>query len=120
VQQGKKCENIECTEIFMDISLKLQHPNGRPVLLDNSKVFWVSENRYLEQDSVSWNEGRKLGSYLIVDDGMKQELLNKKEVMRFTGYLNGKIVCEQDILVGANCCHVIYLGTESLTQAIQY
>jgi len=117
--KGKNCENVPCTEVYMAIPLKLQYPDGQPVLLDSSKVFWVSENRYLEQDAVSWSEGRVWGSYLIVNDGMKKELLNKKEVMHFTGYLNGKIVCERDVLVGADCCHIDYLGTESLIQTIQ-
>jgi len=117
---AKNCKNALCTDVYMAISLKLQYPDDQPVLLDSSKVFWVSKNYYLEQDSVSWKEGRVWGRYLIVNDGMKKELLNKKEVMHFTGYLNGKIVCERDVLVGADCCHVDYLGTEPLTQTIQY
>ena len=119
-KKEKNCENVACTAEYVAISLKLQYPDEQPVLLDSSKVFWVSENRYLEQDPTSWNEGSKWGSYLIVNDGIKKELLDKKEVMHFTGYLNNTIVCERDVLVGADCCHVMYLGTESLTQIIQY
>jgi hypothetical protein len=100
------------------ILLKLEYPNGQPVLLDSSKVFWVSQNRFLEQNIVSWSEARAWGHYTIVNDGMRKELQNKEEVMRFTGYLNGEIVCERDVLVGADCCHVHYLGTEPLTQVI--
>ena len=118
--KGKGCEDVLCTEIYMHIPLKLEYPDGQPVLLDSSKVFWVSENRYLEQDPVHWNEARVWGSYCIVDDRMQKELLNKKEVMHFTGYLNNKIVCERDVLVGADCCHVGYFGTEPLKQIIQY
>ena len=114
------CEGMGCTEIYVHIGLKLEYPDGKPVLLDKSKVFWASKKRYLEQNLVSWNEARVWGSYLIVNDGMRKELQNKKEVMHFTGYLNGKIVCERDVLVGADCCHVVYYGTESLTQIIQY
>ena len=40
--------------------------------------------------------------------------------MHFTGYLNNKIVCERDVLVGADCCHVDYFGTAPLKQIIQY
>jgi hypothetical protein len=115
----RKCENVACTDIYMTVSLKLQYPDEQPVLLDSSKVFWVSENRYLEPNPVSWNEGSIWGSYLIVDDGMQKELLEKKEVMHFTGYLYGDIVCERDVLVGADCCHVNYLGTEPLTETIK-
>jgi len=114
-----KCEDSPCTDVWMTISLKLQYPDDQPVLLDSSKVFWVSKNRYLEQDPVSWNEGRIWGAYLIVNDNMQEELMDKKEIMRFTAYLNGKIVCKRDVLVGADCCHVDYLGTEPLTQIIQ-
>jgi len=96
------------------LTLTLKYPDDQPVSLDSSKVFWVSENRYLEQ-KINF-----FGRYVIVDDNMQNELLDKREVMRFTGYLNGKIVCERDILVGADCCHVNYLGKETLTQIIQY
>ena len=118
--KGKESDNVVCTEEYMAIPLILKYPDGQPVLLDSSKVFWVSENRYLEQKLDLWNEARAWGSYLIVNDGMQNELLNKKELMRFTGYLNSKIVCERDMLVGADRCHVNYFGTEPLTQTIQY
>ena len=110
------CSQVLCTTVYMSVSLKLEYPDGQPVLLDSCKVFWVRENRYLENSL--WNEARMYGFYSIVDDGMHQELLNKNEVMRFTGYLNDKIVCEREVLVGANCCHVYYLGTEPLNQVI--
>jgi hypothetical protein len=113
----KRCENVICTKEFVVISLKLEYPDGQPVLLDSSKVFWVSENRFIEQKN---DLSSVFGNYTIVDDGMQRELLDKKEIMHFTGYLNGKTVCERDVLVGANCCHVNYLGKESLTQIIQY
>jgi len=118
--EGNGCEDVNCTKVFEHISLKLAYPNGQPVLLDSSKVFRVNENRYLEQDPVSWNEGRVWGIYTVVNDGMRKELQNKEEIMRFTGYLNGEIVCERDVLVGADCCHVNYLGKESLTQEIPF
>ena len=111
--------DILCTEVFMTVPIKLVFPDGQPVLLDSSKVFWISQNRYLEQNSVSWNEARLWGIYAIVDDRMQKELENRQEMMHFTGYLNSEIICERDVLVGADKCHVIYLGAESLTLIIQ-
>jgi len=60
--KGKRCENALCTCVYVTIPLKLQYPDGQPVLLDSSKVFWVSENRFLERSSVLWNEARGYGS----------------------------------------------------------
>jgi hypothetical protein len=111
--KGKGCEDVPCEKVF---KLHLKNPEGQPVILDSCKVLWVNENRFLEHyfpDDV-----RLMGIYIIVDDGMQKELLNKNEVMHFTGYLNNKIVCERDVLVGADCCHVNYLGEEPLTQVI--
>ena len=108
-------ENTFCTDIYKHVSLQLRYYDGRFVLLDSSKVHWVSQNRFLEQNSVSWNEARAWGNYTIVDDGMRKELEGKQEIMRFTGYLKGEIVCEHNVLVGADRCHVNYLGMESLT-----
>jgi hypothetical protein len=39
-------------------------------------------------------------------------------MIHFTGYLNGEIVHECDVFVGADCCHVNYLGADSLIQII--
>ena len=112
------CEDVLCLEVFMSISLKLKYADGQPVLLDSSKVFWVNKDRYLQQDSVSWNESRVYGNYVIVNDRMKKELKDRQEIMQFTGYLNGEIVCERDVLVGADCCHVICFETEPMTHVI--
>ena len=108
-----------CTDEYASVLLKLEYPDGQPVILDEGKVFWVSENRYLGNGSGSLYEPRSSGSYyLIVNDGMRSELENRQEIMRFTGYLKGEVVCERNILVSADCCHVLYSGTEPLTQII--
>ena len=113
-------ECCECDLLGVLISLQLKYDDGPLVLLDSSTIFWVSQNRFLEQDSALWNlAAHTWGIYYIVDDGMRKKLENKEEIMRFTGYLNGKIVCERDVLVGADRCHVQYLGTDSLIQIIQ-
>lgn len=120
IGQDDGCESALCTKDYQYISIKLVYPDDQPVLLDSSKVFWVSQNRYLEQNTVSWNEAHVYGNYPIVNDGMQKELQNKEEMMCFTGYLKGEIVCKRDLLVGADCCHVQYLGAESLVQMIPY
>ena len=117
---SKECDDVFCTEEYRHIGMTLTYPDGKPVLLDDTKVFWVSKNRYLEPKLISLEEAREFGFYVIVKDAMVKELQNKKEVMRFTGYLNGKKVCEREVLIGADCCHVRYYGTEPLTQIIQY
>ena len=116
---GNDCKGLVCDKSFVSVSLNLKYPDGQPVLLDSSKVFWVSQNRYMEKYSFSRiYEANPWGNYLIVSDLMREELRNLKEQMRFTGYLNDEIVCERDVLVGADCCHVVYYGTEPLTVVI--
>ena len=109
---------VFCTSQYEHIGLMLKYPDGQPVLLDSSTVFWESENRFLAQNKTRWNEARVYGNYTIVNDDMQRELKDREEIMHFVGYLNGKIVHERDILVGADVCHVNYLGTEPLTQII--
>ncbi|HNQ69062.1 MAG TPA: hypothetical protein PKN32_11840 [Bacteroidales bacterium] len=118
--EGQGTPEVMCTAIYQHISIKLKYPNGQPVLLDSSKVFWVSENRYLEKYSYYRKTNDGFGSYRIVNDDMQEELQNKMEVMHFTGYKNNKIIYERDVLVGADCCHVNYLGTEPLEVTIEY
>ena len=103
-----------CTMDYRGIALGLKYPDGQPVLLDSGKVFQVSKNQIIS----SWNGVSASGTCLIVDDGMQKELENKEEIMRVTAYLNGEIVCERDVLVGADRCHVKYLGKEPLSQVI--
>ncbi|MDR2233276.1 MAG: hypothetical protein LBE56_09155 [Tannerella sp.] len=111
-------EPIACTEVFVSISIELKYPDGQPVLLDSSKVLWVSENRYEEIDSVSWNGLRLFGHYLLVNDNMREELEGRQESIYFTGYLNGKTVIEKNLLVGADRCHVQHLDDQPLTYII--
>lgn len=50
---------------------------------------------------------------------MRKELVNKEEIFTFTGYLDGEIIHQQDLLIGADCCHVQYLGSEPLIHIIE-
>jgi len=102
---------VMCTMDYRAIILDLKYPDGQTVLLDSGKVLRINNNQIL----YSWKGVSVNGSVLIVDDGMQKELENRKETMRFTGYLNGEIVCERDVLIGADRCHVKYLGKEPLT-----
>jgi hypothetical protein len=112
------CEDAMCESIFIGIGVQLEYPDGQPVFLDSSTVFWKSKNIFLDQSAGFGNEPRMRGSYTIVTDLMRKDLEGKQEIMHFTGYLNGEIVLERDVLVGANCCNVEYLGTEPLLHVI--
>ena len=115
---GNRNDAVNCLAVFITVGLSLEYPDGQPVLLDSSKVFWISKNRYLEQDLFWWQRERLFGNYTIVNDLMRRELRGRREMMRFTGYLDGEIVHKQYVLVGAGYCHVEYLGTEPLTQIV--
>ena len=116
-KQENGCEDAFCTTEGRSVALTLKYPDGQPVLLDECKVFWKNKNRFLESYP-AWISVSGYGIYIIVADDMQKELIDKQEIMHFTGYLNGEIVHEQDVLVGADCCHVDYLGAEPLTQTI--
>ena len=117
IQCDERNEGWICTCEFVSVSLFLKYPDDQPVFLDSSKVFWKSKNRFLEQNHY-WLSSAITGHYVIVDDLMQKELQNRRELMRFTGYLNDEVVYEQDVLVGADRCHVYHLGSEPLTQVI--
>ena len=121
VLASAQCDKIlPCNKSFDTILLTLKYPDEQPVQLDSSKILWISKNRFLEQQrKLPENDFSERGWYVIVDDRMKEELRNKREIMRFTGYLDGKIVHQQDVQVGANRCHVEYLGKEPLIQIVR-
>jgi len=111
-------DEVICDAVFKSVGLYLKYPDGQPVILDSCKVFWVDENRFLEnhfQEMIPLN-----GIYIIVDDGMRKELKDRQELMRFTGYLNGEIIYEKEVLVSADPCHVFNFetGTEMIVQVI--
>ena len=105
--------NKACDKKFAIIAVTLKYSDDQPVILDDYTLFLVSKNQNISTGNSSW-----LGSYVIVDDSMQNVLENRREIIRFTGYLNDEIVCEIDVLVGADKCHVKYLGTEPLTRVI--
>ena len=107
-----------CHSVYYILQLSLEYPDGQPVMLDSSKVFWTSQNRYLEQNPFWWESQRLWGSYIIVCDNMQRELKDRSELMRFTGYLNGEVVVERNVLVGADRCHVKFLEEEPLTHVV--
>ena len=118
-ENKKSCKKVMCTMEFNSITIGLKYPDGYPVLLDSTTVFWKNENRFIiDKGSSFWDMALGAGCYTIVSDGMQKELVHRQEIMHFTGYLNGKIVCERDVLVGADCCHVKHLDTELPNQVI--
>lgn len=103
-----------CTYDLRSVTLTLQYPDGQAVLLDSGNVLQISTNQIVS----SWSGASASNNYTIVNDNKQEELEGKQETMRFTGFLNGEIVCQRDVLVGADRCHVQYLGKESLVQVI--
>jgi len=107
-----QCDNM-CTKQYVIINIILQNRDGQPVILDSCQLLWVSKNQKLVTREPIWP-----GHYVIVDDMMQQELENKRETIHFTGYLNDEIVYETDVLVGADNCHVKYLGKDPIIRVI--
>lgn len=109
------CKNAICTDVFVSVGIILQYPDQTPVILDSFKVYWQSKDIYL-QNYPSLIEN---GYYPIVTDLMVSELYNKETNLHFIGYLRDQIIFEREVLVGADCCYVQYLGQESLTHVIE-
>jgi hypothetical protein len=116
---SKRCEEAMCTDIYMSIGTAVTFTDGQPVWLDSCRVFWGSRDittySCFDENCSSWQDAiiYGYGHYTVVNDNLQAELEGRTEKMHFVGYLNGQSY-EQDVLVGANCCHVDYRGTEPL------
>ncbi len=106
--------DLECTKVYMAIPLRLQYEDKSPVVLDSFIVKWGERDITRQYSQEEFERARKVGSYTIVDDGMQEELQNLSVSVLFTGYIDNKIVHKGEYVVGADECHVVYLGNKPL------
>lgn len=105
---------IICIEQFEHIVLKVQYEDGSPVALDSFKVFWEEQEVTIKYNDYEYQMARKVGLYAVVNDGMRNELKGLQENFRFAGYIEDELVISENVLVGANECHVCYYGEKPL------
>jgi hypothetical protein len=99
-------DDVACTEEFRSIGIKVQYPDGSPVVLDSFKVAWVDRDM---TDRLDWELYQTAGLYPLIDDGLHAELKGLLPVyFTVSGYLDEKLVYSGDFLVGAEKCHVVY------------
>jgi len=99
--------NYNCPAVCINIVLILHYPDGQPVLLDSTKVFWVGQNRYLTLKEHQLGGGF-WGYHGVVTCHTRG--LGRRETMRFTGYLGGEVVHRQYVRIGVNRCGHFYLA----------
>jgi hypothetical protein len=114
----EETDPVNCTDVFRTVSINVEYTDSQSVFLDSCHVFWgnrdITAYSSFDENDIYWDAIRQLGRYIIVTDNMQPELAGITANMHFVGYLGGQIICQRDVLVGADRCHVIYWGSESL------
>ncbi len=110
-----------CTEQFECIPLTIKNSKGDPISLDRYKVTWKGEDITPVKDftSIDFQLAQKSGVYAIVNDNMRPDLHGKVANVKFEGYLNNTKIVDHYFLVGADRCHVTYLGEEPLELTVK-
>jgi hypothetical protein len=109
-------EEVSCTDDFRSFGIKVQYPDGSPVVLDSFKVVWGDREL---TDLLDWELAQIAGYYPLVDDGLQGELKGLSVSVTAYGYLDGKEVFREDYLVGADECHVAYYDEKPFIVTIE-
>ncbi len=111
-------EGYACTEQYESIGVQLQYPDGTPVPLDSFKVFWGDRDITHKYTAEEFAMAQKAGTYSLVNDTYQEELEGLSVNVHFLAYKDGHIRVNEEYLVGADECHVIYLDHKPLLYTI--
>ncbi len=105
----KDC-NVNCTEEYRTIVIKIKTSDGEPVVLDSFKVVDLRNGRDITLQLDDWTREyqRERGIYPIFSDKYKEEYRQQLFSIRFTGFIEGVEVVSETYKVGADCCHVYH------------
>jgi hypothetical protein len=103
------CERVDCTEIFMHITVRVADLSNRPIALDRIKVIRIPDGKDMTHvyDSHEWMMAAQSGSYMLANDMDSSHLARHKHTkLRFFGYIGNREVVKEDYIVSSDCCHI--------------
>lgn len=95
------CEGVACTMMLAMVTVQVTDAAGQPITLDEAYTTVAqSSQRVPTQQSMGG------GRYVVLDDGYRKDLANRKDEFRFIGMRNGAKVVDETYTISADCCHV--------------
>jgi len=85
-----------------------------PVLLDSLHIKLRETNESLPDENPDFQASN--GYYVLVGDRSLKKLNKSGSRIRATGYKNGKIMLDENYVIGHDCCHVLkFSGKDTVT-----
>ncbi len=111
--ETKECpDDIQCTEVFVTIGVKVQDAFGNDILLSSSVSALEISGKEL------YKEQEKTGYHTIVTDLSKGDISKNGSVVIFKGYkkIAGEevLICSEKFIIGHDCCHVLKLAGKDI------
>jgi hypothetical protein len=113
------CANSICTEEYRTISIKVEDITMPPMARLLTKFYTKNKtndtliNSSEGANSFQWDLYRQYG-YPVVSDGQISRSTESMTV-EFFGEINGKIVAQETLVVGHDCCHVFKISGKDTT-----
>jgi len=98
------CIGVACTEEYVTLIVTIIDSEYNPIELDSYKVVLIDTFQDITINESDWM--KNLGIYPLFSDSYTNDYLNDSVEINFMGYINNKIVVNENYIVGADCCHV--------------
>lgn len=100
------CAQVQiCTEVYVTIGVYVQDAVSTPVLLDSLQIKLRATNESLPDENPDFSASN--GYYVLVGDRSLKKLNKSGSRIQAKGYKNGKIMLDENYVIGHDCCHVL-------------
>jgi hypothetical protein len=104
--------NLDCTEIYVTLTVNVQDSNGDPILLDSAYSIHINSGMIYQNDESLMLQDQ--GSYILWTDSQLDITDKNGSEIQFEGWLSGEKLVTEKFTVGHDCCHVELLEGNEL------
>lgn len=100
-------EGLACTEIFVTQVVSVKSTAGDVVPLDSIVVKVSASEEVLFSENPTVNSE---GTFKVISDSEKNSITKEGTDVTFYGYIEGTELVAEDVRVGHDCCHVVFIS----------
>lgn len=109
VKDASECdiEGVICTEVFTTKYVSVKDPSGTPIALDSIVVKVSASEEVLFSENPVLNDD---GLFKLISDTEFDKITKEGTDVTFFGYIEGVSIVTENLRVGHDCCHVVYIS----------
>ncbi len=102
------CTMVACTQNFVTLTVSVKDTSGAAIVLESYEIIDNISGKNLADD---FNDDenqhfKEQGLYPILSDANRVQYQNSTATITFKGYISNEEVINEELVVGADCCHV--------------